>query len=229
MKVLMIEDDDSIVDIVSLAFKMRLPEATLTPTSLGQRGLDLMKAESPDVIILDLGLPDMDGFRVLQEVRLSSSVPVLIATVRGADRDIVRGLELGADDYVVKPFRPFELFGRVKALTSRPATAGKGSPLVCGSLYFDPSTRMLLQEGKHVPITATEAEILTQLMTNAGRVVTNAVLARAVWGQDYAGAAESLKSHINRLLGRIEANRDRPQIIVAEPDVGYRMVEPARP
>ncbi|MFC1860183.1 response regulator transcription factor [Chloroflexota bacterium] len=109
MKVLIIEDDPEIVEVISLAFQIRWPEVKLVSTNLGEKGVELVESESPDVVILDLGLPDISGYDVLKEIRAFSTVPILILTVRGEETDVVRGLEWGADDYMVKPFRQLEL------------------------------------------------------------------------------------------------------------------------
>ena len=115
MKVLVIEDDHGVREAIFLAFQINWPEAQLVSTHLGQTGMEMVKGEAPDVVILDLGLPDMDGFEVLEQIRLFSSVPILILTVRGEKADIDKGLELGANDYVVKPFKPLQLLSRVQA------------------------------------------------------------------------------------------------------------------
>ena len=115
MKVLVIEDDQGVREAISLAFQINWPEAQLVSANLGQTGMEMVKSEAPDVVILDLGLPDMDGFDVLEQIRLFSPVPILILTVRGEKADIDKGLELGANDYVVKPFKPLQLLSRVQA------------------------------------------------------------------------------------------------------------------
>ena len=119
MKVLIIEDDRDIVDVIKLAFDIRWPDAKIVSTHLGERGIELVEEESPDVVILDLGLVDVSGFDALKRIRMFSNVPVLILTVRAEESDIVRGLEWGADDYMVKPFRQLELLSRIRALVRR--------------------------------------------------------------------------------------------------------------
>ena len=119
MKVLVIEDDKEIVDAISLAFQIRWPEAKVISTRLGQKGVELVESESPDIVILDLGLPDIAGFEVLRQIRLFSAVPTIILTVRAEEADVVKGLEWGADDYITKPFRQLELLARVKSMIRR--------------------------------------------------------------------------------------------------------------
>jgi len=119
VKALMIDDDRNAVETVSLALQIRLPEAELVSTHLGQTGIEMVKREAPDIVILDLGLPDIDGFEVLKQVRSFSDVPVIVLTVWGEENDIVRGLALGANDYIVKPFSQAELLARIRVLALR--------------------------------------------------------------------------------------------------------------
>jgi two-component system KDP operon response regulator KdpE len=225
MKVLLIEDDREIVDAISLAFKIRWPEATLISTRLGQKGVELVEAESPDIVILDLGLPDINGFEVLQQIRLFSQVPTIILTVRSDEADIVKGLEWGADDYITKPFRQLEFLARVKALIRR-----QGAPemevLSYGPLRLDTTIGQLTYDGKDIPLTVTESHIMAHLMRNGGRAVTHSSLAEAVWGDDYPGAADSLKVHIRRLREKIEDDPSHPRLILTRTGVGYFLARP---
>lgn len=226
MKVLIIEDDRDIVDVIKLAFDIRWPDATIISTHLGERGIDLVEEESPDVVILDLGLVDISGYDALKRIRTFSSVPVLILTVRAEESDIVRGLEWGADDYMVKPFRQLELLSRIRALVRRTSPLAAEAPLVCGDLRFDPSTRMAHNSLGEVHLTRTEARVLGHLMANAGHVVTHAALAVAVWNEDYPDAASSLKVYVRRLREKLEANPSDPQLILTRPGIGYSLARP---
>ncbi|MFC2056513.1 response regulator transcription factor [Chloroflexota bacterium] len=226
MKVLVIEDDQEIVEVVSLAFQMRWPEVELISTHLGERGVDLVESENPDVVILDLGLPDISGYDTLKQIRLFSVVPILILTVRSDEADIVRGLEWGADDYMVKPFRQLELMSRIKALTRRVSPSAEETPLVCGQLHFDPSTRQLTYGEREISLTRTEGSILEHLMRNAGRVVTHSSLAEEVWGEDYPDATDSLRVYIRRLREKVETEPSDPQIILTKTGTGYSLVKP---
>jgi two-component system response regulator VicR len=225
MKVLLIEDDREIVDAISLAFKIRWPEATLLSTRLGQKGVELVESESPDIVILDLGLPDINGFEVLQQIRLFSQVPTIILTVRSDEADIVKGLEWGADDYITKPFRQLEFLARVKALIRRQG-ATEMETLSYGPLRLDTTIGQLNYNGKDIPLTVTESHIMAHLMRNGGRAVTHSSLAEAVWGDDYPGAADSLKVHIRRLREKIEEEPSRPQLILTRTGVGYFLARP---
>jgi two-component system response regulator VicR len=226
MKVLIIENDRGIVEAISLAFQIRWPEARLISTNLGEEGIELVETEKPDVVILDLGLDDISGFDVLKQVRLFSSVPILILTVRADETDIVKGLEWGADDYVVKPFRQLELLSRIKALTRRQGPITAETPLVCGNIRLDPATRQLFLNEKEVNLTPTEGAIISHLMKNAGRVVTHSSLAESVWEDDYPDAANSLKVYIRRLREKLETDPGHPKIILTKTGVGYQMTRP---
>jgi len=226
VKVLIIEDDREIVEAISLTLKIRWPEAQIVSTHLGEKGIELAESESPDIVILDLGLPDISGFDVLKQIRLFSTVPIIILTVRVEEADIVKGLEWGADDYMIKPFRQLELLARVKVQIRKQTSPGEETPLVWGALRFDPSTRQLQCGEREISITATESCILRRLMQNAGRVVTHSNLSEEVWGEDYPGATDSLKVHIRRLREKIETDSSHPRIILTKTGVGYFLAKP---
>jgi two-component system, OmpR family, response regulator VicR len=226
LKILVIEDDQQIVEAISLAFQIRWPEATLISTNQGERGIDLVENEKPDIVILDLGLPDINGYDVLKQVRLFSDIPILILTARAEESDIVKGLEWGADDYMVKPFRQLELLSRIKALTRRRSNIDTDTPMAIGPLVFNPSTGQLSLNQKDISLTPTEGRILIHLMRNAGQVVTHGSLADAVWGEDYPGAVDSLKVYIRRLREKLEIEPKQPQLIITKAGVGYLLVKP---
>ncbi|RLC93034.1 MAG: DNA-binding response regulator [Chloroflexi bacterium] len=229
MRVVMIEDNPEIVEAVALAFQIRWPESTFVATHLGRKGVDLVDSESPDIVILDLGLPDTSGFEVLAQIRHFSNVPVLVLTVRSEEREVVKALDSGADDYMVKPFRQLELLARVKALTRRQHLPEQQTEVACGPLRLDLSTRQLTCGRQEVKLTSTEGRILTHLMRNAGRVVTHSSLVESVWGEDYEGAAESLKVHIRRLREKLEPDPSHPQFLRAKTGVGYWLAKPSEP
>lgn len=221
MKVLIIEDDREITDVIRITLEMRWPDAKVFTTHLGHEGVSLAESESPDIIILDLGLPDTNGYDVLKKIRAFSDVSVLILTARGEEADITRGLEWGADDYVVKPFRQMELLARIQALLRRASRTFTETVLSRGSLRFNPTTRQLNIGAKELNLTRTEGVILEELMENAGRVVTHNSLAEAVWGSDYPSSVESLRVYIRRLREKIEEDPDNPQYILTRAGVGY--------
>lgn len=225
MKFLIIEDEPNIVESVALALKIRWPEAQLVSTHLGEKGVEMVETEAPDAVILDLGLPDMSGFEVLKEIRLFHNVPIVILTVRADEADIVKGLEWGADDYMVKPFKQLELLARLRAITRRQRPS-QGELLICGKLRFNPTTRQLFYGDKEISLTGTESQILHQLMQNAGYPVSHSSLAEAVWGADYPDAADAIKVHIRRLREKLEADPSNPQFILTKSGTGYLLAKP---
>ena len=220
MKLLIIEDDEEIIEAISLAFQIRWPEARIISTRYGKKGVELVETEQPDIVILDLGLPDTNGFDVLRKVRLFSEVPIIILTVRSEEADVIKGLEWGADDYIVKPFKQLELLARIKAQIRRQGQHEE-ERISSGPLKLDTATGQLFRNGKEINLTVTETRILGHLMRNAGYVVTHSSIAEAVWGDNYPGAADSLKVHIRRLREKIEDNPSNPVFIVTKPGVGY--------
>ena len=223
---LIIEDDHEIVNFVALNFRLRWPEAELISTGLGEEGVEMVESEDPHVVILDLGLPDISGFEVLRQIRLFSSVPVVVLTVRGDEADMVKGLEWGADDYLVKPFRPSELLARLKVQARRKLAPAEGAPIACGSLRLDPSTFQMTHGDKEISLTIVEGRIIEHLMRNAGQVVTHSRLAEAVWGEDYPGAIESLRVYIRYLRQKLEKDPSRPKLILTKAGVGYSLAKP---
>ena len=229
MKILVIEDDRAIVEAISLTLQINWPDTTLLSAHLGEEGIELFQSENPDAIILDLGLPDISGFEVLKRIRLFSGVPILILTVRSDESDIVKGLEWGADDYVIKPFRQKEFLSRIKLITRRRGAIAEGAPQVCGQLQFEPSTGQLFHGGREIKLTPTEVSIISHLMRNVGRVVTHSRLAEAVWGVDYPDAADSLRVHIRRLRTKLESDPSDPRIVLTRAGMGYMLAKPEEP
>jgi DNA-binding response OmpR family regulator len=221
---LIIEDDEEIVEAVSLVFQIRWPEAKIVSTHYGKKGVELAATEQPDVIILDLGLPDINGFDVLRQIRQFSEVPIIIVTARAEEKDIIKGLELGADDYITKPLRQLELIARIKAQT-RHQEQTEAEQITSGSMILNTVTGQLSHRGKEINLTHTEARILGHLMVNAGRVVTHSSIAEAVWGVNYPGATDSLKVHIRRLREKIEEEPGNPQLVVTKPGIGYLLTK----
>src|SRR4030043_625434 len=229
MRVLIIEDDPEIVKAISLSLKIRWPETQILSTHLGHKGIEMAKVEVPDIIILDLGLPDMSGFDVLEKVRAFTSIPIIILTVKADEVNIVRGLECGADDYIVKPCSQLELLARVKARVRDRSHFDQQSILSYGALRFDPLTRLLQIGDKEVGLTAIESQIIYHLLRNTGHVATYSSLAEEVWGEDYPGSIDSLRVHIRRLRGKIEANPGNPKIILNRAGIGYFLAKPDNP
>jgi len=226
MKVLIVEDNPEISTAIGVAIQIRWPDAQIVTTHLGERGVEMVESDKPDMVILDLGLPDISGYEVLKRVRLFSLVPVLILTVRSDEDDIVKGLEYGADDYMVKPFRKLELLSRVQALLRRYASfQDSDEPVSCGTLILNPVSGQLSYNGQDIKLTNTERRILQHLMKNCGHVVTYSSLAEAVWGGDYPDAANSLKVYVRRLREKIEADPGDPKLILTTSGIGYYLAK----
>lgn len=226
LTVVLIEDDAEIVEAVTLTFKIRWAQSTFLSSPSGEEGISLVEKNNPDLVILDLGLPDTNGFNVLKEIRQFSHVPVIILTARGEEADIVRGLELGADEYIIKPFRQMELLARVKAILRRHETSNDELPLTVGNMSIGPSVRDLNLNGRRINLTRTEGIVLSQLMRTVGHPVSHSTLAKALWGEEYPGAAESLKVYVRHLREKIEDNPSDPKLILTKIGAGYQLAKP---
>ena len=224
-KILIIEDSKEVVESVSLTFNVRWPQAVITSTGKGEEGVDKVAREHPDLVILDIGLPDINGFEVLKRIRLFSAVPVVILTVIGSEAEIVRGLELGADEYILKPFKQMELLARIKAITRRQSPLVEDTTIVSGQLNFDPSTRIVHRGTEQKNLTHTESVILSKLMLNAGSVVSYDSLINDLWGNNYPDAKKGLNVYIRRLRIKIEADPSHPKLILNKQGLGYIFVK----
>ncbi len=218
--ILIVEDFAEITEAITLSFKIRWPEARIVSSASGAAGIEMAETESPDVVILDLGLPDISGFDVIKRIRSFSTIPILVLTVRSEETSVVKALESGADDYVVKPFKQLELLARVQALIRRQAV-NPDAELTAGQLKYNTANHVLYKSGREVNITRTEGIILAQLMRSAGNVVTHAALADAIWGSSDPDAEKSIKVHIRRLREKLEDDPAKPRLIGTKAGVGY--------
>jgi DNA-binding response OmpR family regulator len=228
VKALVIEDSREIVEAVSLCFEFRWPGVAVVSTAKGSEGVELVETESPDVVILDLGLPDISGFEVLRQIRSFSDVPVIILTVRGEETDKVKGLELGADDYIVKPFSHLELLSRVKAVLRRaymPQLRGDERPFVSDRLVIDFASREITVDKKPVKLTPTEYNLLCHLVRNEGTVLSQQTLLDKVGGAEFLEASY-VKKYIQRLRGKLEDDPSNPKMLLTERGIGYKFVRP---
>ncbi len=223
MKVLVVDDEPDVVKLITLSIKLQEPDWEVLAAYDGETALDLVADEKPDVVLLDVAMPEMDGFQVLEQIRLFSDVPVIMVTVRDSELEKVRGLELGADDYITKPFSHLELLARVRAVLRR----AKGLPLaheepfVSGDIRVDFDQRKVTVRGKEVPLTSTEYRLLYYLVRNAGRVLTHESLLAYVWGREYTDEINYLKVYISRLRAKLEEDPRNPRYILTEHGVGY--------
>jgi len=229
LKVLLIEDDSAIVESVIAVFGLRWPQANLISTMYGEKGIELAKTESLDIIILDLGLPDTDGFQVLRQIRSFSNVPVVILTVVGEEINKIRGLELGADDYIVKPFSPGELLARIRAVLRRShadnATSGAmGKPFIRGKLRMDFKSQEVSIDDEPLKLSPTQYEILQELVTNENKVVSKQILLQKIGRVKQATDTEYLNVNIKRLKQMIEMKIGHTVIFMEEDGEGYKFV-----
>jgi len=222
MKVLIVENDAEIVEFVDIAFGIGWPGTEVIFTDQGSNATELVGKQSPDVVILDLGLPDVSGFEVLKQIRTLSTVPVIIVTVSDSETDIVKGLEWGADEYLVKPFGQLELIARVRAMIrSRQYPSREHKPIFHGLFKFNPDTRELSFGAVKVPLTRNESHIVHLLMNNISEVVTYSQLAEEVWGDEYPNSADTMRVYIRRLRGKVGRPLQNKFQINSRPGVGY--------
>jgi two-component system, OmpR family, KDP operon response regulator KdpE len=225
--VLIIEDESSIREFISAILSANQYRTLLA--SSGREALVLVSSNAPDVVLLDLGLPDMDGAEVLRTIRAQTTTPVIIVSARGLERDKVAALDLGADDYIVKPFGTAELLARIRtALRHSPKSMGS-EPLgqtskTIGELCIDYQKRVVTLRGEVLHLTPNEYKLLSLLSVNAGKVLTHDALIREVWGQ-YGNESHTLRVNMANLRRKIEENPGSPRYILTEMGVGYRMAE----
>jgi two-component system, OmpR family, response regulator VicR len=220
MKILIIEDSQEIIEAIRITLEVRWPEIQLISAMHGAKGIELVETEKPDFVILDIGLPDMSGYDVLKSIRSFTRTPVMILTVRNDEVDIVKGLEWGADDYLVKPFHKMELLARIRALMRR-ARPVFHEEVISGDMTYNPTIRLLIIRGKEISLTATEGIIINELLKNTGQIVTHSRLAEAIWGEDYPDSTEAIWVYIRRLRKKIETDPENPQVLLTRTGVGY--------
>jgi len=218
--VLLVEDDASIREVATLG----LEQAGLRVTAVGdgREGLDRFRAGGVDLVLLDVMLPSLDGFGVCREIRRDSNAPIVILTARSELHDVVVGLELGADDYVTKPFELPELVARVKAVLRRSAPADGGSTVRGGGLEIDPGAFTARKDGEELGLTATEFRLLLELARRPKQVFTRQLLLELVWNYDYLGDSRLVDAAVQRLRAKVEDDPKAPKLIRTVRGVGYR-------
>lgn len=227
MKILVIEDDPEVQETISICFEMSWTDTKTIPSLKGKEGIKLSESEKPDIILLDLGLPDIGGFEVLKEIRSFSNVPIIILTIRGEEQNKLKGLGLGADDYIVKPFSPAELLVRIRAVLRRSqAFPFKGEVIKFGEFIIDPRPRKVTLGGKEIKLTPTEYDLFYLLAMNEGIVLTHEFLLGRVWGEEYFDSPHYLKTYVRRLRKKLEENPQNPKLILTKKGVGYMFVKP---
>lgn len=225
--ILAADDDPQLLRLITR--NLQLEGYDVLAASDGQQALELIENNAPDLVLLDVMMPRMDGFTVCYRVREFSSVPIIIITARGQDQDKVRGLDLGADDYLTKPFSVDELLARVRAVirrsqfTTREYSQGLRATTATGSLVIDYSQHIVTLHGREIALTPTEYRIIAYLAQNVGRVVTQDLLLEHVWGQEYLGESHMLQVNINRLRRKLEVDATQPHYILTKVGVGYSL------
>ena len=228
MKLMIVDDDPDVVEAISLAYQVESPDAEVV-TDDGATVLSTFKRENPTLMLLDIALPGNDGFDVLARIREISDIPVLMISARGDEADKVRGLELGADDYITKPFGYAELSARIRAVMRRaqslPPVAGGGS-FEAGPLRINYATHEVRINGKQIKLTPIEYKLLYQLTRSAGNVLQHDQLLTKIWGPEYLGEFDYLRIYIRRLREKIEPDPQQPRYILTERGLGYKFAEP---
>lgn len=196
---------------------------TVSEATRGEEVVSQLTAQRPDAIVLDLGLPDMDGVQVTRLVREWSQIPILILSVRGSEADKIAALDAGADDYLTKPFGSGELLARLRVALRRAAKSASEPVFQTGALRMDFAKRVVTVDEQEIQLTPTEYDLLRALMIDAGKVLTHHQLLRTVWGVGYQDEMHMLRVNISNLRKKIEPDASRPHYIVTEPGVGYRL------
>jgi DNA-binding response OmpR family regulator len=224
MRILVVDDDPPSVKMIS--FLLREEGYEVVSADNGESALELLDREAPDLVVLDVMMPHLDGFEVCRRIRQKQDVPVIFLSAKGETVDKVAGLELGADDYLAKPFEPSELLARVKAVTRRAAAAaGEESQtlLTVADLTVDPLTNQAsFADGSTVELTPIEFRLLHCLMRNAGRILSHDLLMSTVWGYNYEGYSNQIAVYIRRLRMKIEADPNQPKRLVTVRGLGYK-------
>jgi len=222
VKVLAVDDDPELLPLVSYA--LRQAGYQVVEAATGAAALAAVEAELPDLVVLDVNLPDVDGFEVCRRIRQSSAVPVLMLTVRGEEEDVVRGLDLGADDYLTKPFSPRTLLARMRALLRRATQEGAPAPLAAGAFTLDEERHTVrVGEGAEVVLAPLELSLLRLLLANPGRTLEPQRLLRHLWGGSVSADREHLKQLVYRLRQKIEPEPTAPRFLLTDPGAGYRL------
>jgi two-component system, OmpR family, KDP operon response regulator KdpE len=229
MKILVVDDESDVVEALRIGFALQWREIDVLGAGDGATALDLIEHEHPDIVLLDIGLPDIDGFEVLRQVRAFSDVAIVMLTARDDAIDKVKGLELGADDYVTKPFDHLELMARIRAVLRRldmPGPATRAPSFRSGDLEVDFSRQQVRLKGQPIDLTPTEYKLLYHLVRNAGHILQHGTLLAKVWGREYVDEVDYLRVYVRRLRDKLGDDPDDPRYIRTERGLGYRFVAP---
>jgi two-component system, OmpR family, KDP operon response regulator KdpE len=222
--ILVVDDEPQIRRVMRATLASR--GYVITEAKTGEEGIESVRKERPDLVLLDVNMPGMGGIEACREIRRLSDAPIIMLTVRNAERDKVSALDAGADDYVVKPFSIEELLARIRSALRRYAPGDALPPFVSKDLTIDFEAREVTVRGQIVHFTPKEYDVLRYLIANQGKPLAHRRLLQAVWGPDYGDETESLRVIINQLRKKIEVNPARPKYILTEPWIGYRFQPP---
>jgi len=226
--VLVVDDESRMVEFI--AMNLELEGFRVVRAANGSEALEKASKEHPDLVLLDIMMPEMDGFETLQGLRETSSVPVIFLTAKSEEVDRIKGLDLGADDYITKPFSPRELVSRIRAVLRRtePAAVTSSEIVVDNELRVNFNQRKVIVRGQEVRLRPTEYRLLYQLVTNAGKLLTHEVLLSRVWGAEYRDEDQYVRLYITYLRQKIEKDPKNPKYILSERGLGYRFKEFAK-
>ncbi len=222
--ILVVDDEPQIRRVLRTTLTSR--GYVIVDAKTGEEGIELVHKEKPDLVLLDVNMPGMGGLETCREIRRGSNAPIIMLTVRDAERDKVAALDAGADDYVVKPFSIEELLARVRAALRRQGAGEALAPFETKDLRIDFESRSVSARGEEVHLTPKEYEVLKLLIANQGKPLTHRRLLQTVWGPDYGEETENLRVVINQLRKKIESDPAHPKYILTEPWVGYRFQAP---
>ena len=229
IRILLVDDEPDVIESVQLGLTLQWREVEVLGVQRGEQAVDLVEKERPDIVLLDIGLPDMDGFAVLSELRRFSDVPVVMLTARDDAMDKVKGLELGADDYITKPFNHLELMARIRAVLRRhdmPAPASRTPSFRSGDLEIEFAAQQVRVAGQPVELTPTEYNLLYHLVRNAGHVLQHGTLLAKVWGREYVDETDYIRVYIRRLREKLGDDPENPRYIQTVRRLGYRFLAP---
>lgn len=222
LRILVVDDERAIRRFLRVSLTAH--GYTVLEAANGSEALTITAEQRPDMIFLDLGLPDMDGIQVTQQLREWTDIPIIILSVRDRESDKILALDAGADDYLTKPFGMGELMARLRGVMRRSLQSASGEPVfTVGRLTVDLARRQVTIDGQEISLTPTEYDILKILVQDAGKVLTHQHIILKVWGGGYAEEAHLLRVNISNLRRKIEADPSRPELIITEPGVGYRL------
>jgi len=228
VKVLIIKDEEEVAEEISVCLKLSWSQVNIIATAEGGKGINLVEVESPDIAILDLELPDMDGLKVLKQIRSFSDVPIIILTARDSEMDKVKALETGADDYITSPFSPMDLIARVKAVLRRATMPqlrmNHSSIFTSGNLTINFATHDVFISEELVKLTPTEYNLLCNLVRNQGKVLSHHFLLEKTKGRDYTNDISLLKVLMSRLRRKLKDNENPQPMLRTQREVGYKFV-----